>query len=335
MSGKVFITGVAGFLGAHLAEAFLKLGYDVLGIDNLLSGCRENVPDEVDFKVADCNDRENYLDMMNGVDLVYHCAAAAYEGLSVFSPHFINYHICNATVAVLSAAAAKRVKRFIFCSSMARYGNNTSPFVETMPVRPVDPYGISKCSAELMAQNICQIHNVEYNIAVPHNIIGPRQKYDDPYRNVASIMINRMLRGQQPIIYGDGSQMRCFSFISDVIYCLVKLGNDEHIVNDIFNIGPDEDFISILQLAREIASLLNFDLHPIFVPKRPMEVQMANCCADKARKYLGYHTTYSLRDGLKEMIQWIEKKGPKDFQYNLPLEIISEQTPSTWTSKLI
>jgi UDP-glucose 4-epimerase len=323
MSRKVFITGIAGFLGGYLAEKFLSLGYQVSGIDNLLGGYRENVPAGVDFRVVDCNCRDDYIGMLTDIEIVYHCACAAYEGVSVFSPYFINHHTCNATVAVLSAAAAKNVKRFVFCSSMSRYGENTVPFTEQMAARPIDPYGISKYSAELMVQNICHVHSIEYNIAIPHNIIGPRQKYDDPYRNVTSIMINRMLQRKQPVIYGDGSQKRCFSFISDVVYCLVKLGIDDTIVYDTFNIGPDEEFITILQLAQELASLLNFDLQPIFVPERPMEVRFANCSAEKARKYLGYHTTYSLRQGLKEMIEWIEKMGPKEFQYTLPLEIVN------------
>lgn len=335
MSSKVFITGIAGFLGSHLAEALLAMGYQVAGIDNMLGGYLENVPAGVDFREVDCNERARYIDMLKGIDIVYHCAAAPYEGLSISSPYLIHYHTSSASIAVLSAAVAERVKRFVFCSSMARYGENTPPFSEQMVANPVDPYGIAKYSAELMVQNICRFYGIEYNIAVPHNIIGPRQKYDDPYRNVASIMINRMLQGKQPIIYGDGSQKRCFSFIADVIYSLIKLGTEDILVNDIVNIGPDEEFITILHLAQEIASLLNFDLSPIFVPDRPMEVRLANCSADKARRYLGYRTTYTLQQGLEEMIAWIQKMGPREFQYHLSLEIVNERTPKTWTQKLI
>ena len=335
MSGKVFITGVAGFLGCHLAETFLNLGYQVAGIDNMIGGYREHVPAGVEFRVVDCNDRARYLDMLQDVNIVYHCAAAPYEGISVFSPQFVHYHTCNTTVALLSAAVAMRVKRFVFCSSMARYGNQCSPFKEDMPGKPVDPYGIAKYSAELMVQNICQIHGMEYNIAVPHNIIGPRQRYDDPYRNVASIMIHRMLKGQQPVIYGDGSQKRCFSFIADVIYCLVQLGTDANVVNDIFNIGPDEEVVSILELAHEIAALLDFPVQPVFVAQRPQEVHFAICSAEKARKILGYRTTYTLHQGLQEMVEWIKHMGLRDFQYHLQLEIVNDKTPVTWTEHLI
>jgi len=120
--------------------------------------------------------------------------------------------------SVLSSAISNKVKRFVFCSSMARYGTQESlPFREEMIPKPQDPYGIAKLASELTVRNLCETHNMEYVIAVPHNIIGPRQKYDDPYRNVASIMINLMLQNRQPVIYGDGEQQRCFSFIEDVV----------------------------------------------------------------------------------------------------------------------
>ena len=218
---------------------------------------------------------------------------------------------------------------------MARYGTQeTVPFVESMDPRPQDPYGISKLAAERLLECLAEVHGMELVIAVPHNIIGPRQKYDDPYRNVASIMINLMLQGRQPIIYGDGSQKRCFSFVQDDIDCLKKLAFQDNVINEIVNIGPDEEFVTINELARTIAKLLNFDLQPIYMPGRPQEVKLATCSADKARKLLGYHTEYSLEQGLMEMIKYIEQKGPKKFRYHLDLEIISDKTPKTWKDKM-
>lgn len=335
MAGRVFITGVAGFLGSHLADAFLKCGYRVSGIDNLLGGSTDNVPKGVDFAAVDCNNRQQYSDMLVNTDVVYHCAALAHEGLSVFSPHLINTHGCNASVGVLSAAIACGVKRFVFCSSMARYGANPAPFTEEQEPHPVDPYGISKYAFELMLKALCIEHGVEFNIAVPHNVIGPRQRYDDPYRNVASIMISRMLRGQQPIIYGDGSQTRCFSFVADVVPSLVRLGIDPDVRAEVVNLGPDEQVVSVLDLAHTIAQLLSFDLKPIFMPPRPLEVKAAYCSSDKARRLLGYKTTYGLREGLCEMIAWIRAKGPTPFRYSYEIEITNSRTPRTWTEALM
>jgi UDP-glucose 4-epimerase len=132
---------------------------------------------------------------------------------------------------------------------MARYGTNEVPFREEYDPRPQDPYGISKVAAEHMLRNLCEVHGVEYVIAVPHNIIGPRQKFDDPYRNVASIMINLMLQDRQPIIYSDGEQKRCFSFVEDCLGCLVEMLDRPDVVGEVINIEPDEEFITINHLS--------------------------------------------------------------------------------------
>lgn len=335
MKKRIFITGVAGFLGSHLAQTFIDQGYTVLGIDNLSGGYERNIPANTEFRNVDCNDVAAYQDMLRDVEVVYHCAALAYEGLSVFSPHLVNRNIVTATTGVLSASIAKGVKRFVFSSSMARYGENVPPFTEDMVPNPIDPYGIAKYASELLVRNLCQVHEVEFNIAVPHNIIGPKQNFTDPYRNVASIFINRMLRGKQPIIYGDGKQKRCFSYVEDCIGSLVKLGTDPNVKNEVFNIGPDEEVITILELAQTIAELLDFPLDPIFVPGRPQEVKFATCSSDKARAQLGYRTQYSLREGLKKMIEYIQDMGPREFEYNHVIEIVSPKTPITWLERLI
>jgi UDP-glucose 4-epimerase len=233
--------------------------------------------------------------------VAYHCAATAYEGLSVFSPHLVTENIVTASTAVISAAIQNRVKRIVFCSSMARYDAAKVPFLETYEPAPQDPYGIGKVCAEQMLKQLCGVHGIEYVIAVPHNIIGPRQKYDDPYRNVAAIMINLMLQGRQPIIYGDGTQKRCFSFIDDNIYCLKEMAFRPEFAGEVINIGPDEEFVQIIELAETIADLLDFDLDPVFMADRPQEVKNATCSADKARSLLGYATKVSLRGGLQSI----------------------------------
>ena len=335
MTGQtVFITGVAGFLGSHLAEAFLKHGCRVIGCDNLLGGYRDNVPEGTEFYETDCLDLEALTIIMQGTDIVYHCAATAYEGLSVFSPFLVTQNIVGASVATFTAAIRSGVRRIVFCSSMARYGTNQVPFTEDMPPRPQDPYGIGKVAAEAYLRNLCQVHEVEWVICVPHNIYGPRQKYDDPFRNVAAIMINLMVQDRQPIIYGDGTQKRCFSFIEDDLPVLTRLAFEKDVVGEVINVGPDEEFVTINELAQTIARLLEFELHPVRVPGRPQEVAFANCSADKARRLLGYTTRYTLREGLAQTIQWIAAKGPRPFKYHLPLEIETGKCPETWIRQL-
>jgi UDP-glucose 4-epimerase len=332
---KVFISGVAGFLGSHLADAFTHRGDEVVGCDNMIGGDLQNLPEGIQFEEADCGDVDRMKRLLTDVDLVYHCGAIATEGLSVFSPAIIAKHVYENTAGLLAASASKRVKRFVYCSSMARYGHGKPPFTEEQTPAPVDPYGIAKYAGELLVQNVCKTHGVEYVIAVPHNIIGPKQKYDDPYRNVASIMINRMLQGKQPIIYGDGEQNRSFSFVQDCVDPLLAMGSKPGLSGEIINIGPDDEVTSINQLARTLADLLGFDLKPIYVADRPQEVRSATCSADKARRLLGYEPKVSLVEGLRSMIQWIKAHGPRRFEYHLPIEIDSALVPATWRDRLI
>jgi UDP-glucose 4-epimerase len=245
----IFITGIAGFLGSNLAEYYLKKNFKVSGCDTLVGGSLDNIDvKKINFFKVNCEDFEMMKKIIKDVDVLCHAAAFAHEGLSSFSPVLISNNNVTGSVSVFTAAIINNVKRIVYCSSMARYGNIKIPFEEDNELKPVDPYGVSKVAAENILKILSDTHKIEYNIAVPHNIIGPKQKFDDPYRNVASIMINLMLQKRNPIIYGDGNQKRTFSDIDDCIYCLDKLLTDPNIISQVVNIGPDEEFISINQL---------------------------------------------------------------------------------------
>jgi len=331
---QIFITGIAGFLGSNLADFYIKKGFSVSGCDNLVGGDLDNVSSKVNFVKADCENLSKMKELTKNIDVVIHAAAYAHEGLSVVSPNIISSNIVNASTAVFSAAIQNRVKRIVFCSSIARYGEVKIPYKENGPTNPSDPYGISKLAAEKILINLCNTYGVEYNIAVPHNIIGIKQKYDDPFRNVASIMINLMLQNRQPIIYGDGEQKRCFSDIDDCIYCLDKLITDKSIVSQTINIGPDEEYISINQLFKIISNKLQFNQMPKYFKDRPNEVKEASCSSDKARRLLNYTTKVDLDKSLDKVINFIKLKGTKEFKYNYTLEIENEKTPITWKERL-
>lgn len=309
-------------------------GHKVVGIDNMLGGELDNVPAGVDFHQVDCNDFEVVKRLTKGCHIVYHCAATAYEGLSVFSPHVVIQNIVGASTSVFSAAIANNVERIITCSSMARYGAIKHPFREEYQCKPQDPYGIGKLVVEDLLRNLCETHGVDYVIAVPHNIIGPRQKYDDPFRNVASIMINMMLQGRRPIIYGDGTQKRCFSYIDDCLSCLKEMAFSPAVSKEIINIGPDEQVVTINELFELLARLLDFDQGPVYMPGRPKEVYFAHCSSDKARRLLGYKTKTTLERGLVQMIIAIMARGARPFKYHIDLEIVNGLTPKTWTDRL-
>ena len=335
MTKRVLVTGAAGFLGSHLCEKLRNLNYEVIGIDNMSGGNLENVPSDVKFHKIDCCDLKKINTIMKNIDIVYHCAATAHEGLSVFSPVQISKNNYMATVTVISAAINNKVKRIIYCSSMARYGDQPTPFTEDMTPKPVDPYGISKVAGEDVLKNLCDLNNIEWVIVVPHNIIGPRQKYDDPFRNVVSIMINRILQNKSPIIYGDGEQKRCFSYIDDCIYCLLALVDNKNVAGEVINIGPDEEFVTINKVAEICSNVTGSNLKPEYHPDRPKEVKIATCSADKARKLLNYKTTTDLHTGIKKTYEFIKNKGPKKFDYHVDLEIVNDLTPKVWVEKKI
>lgn len=332
---KIFITGIAGFLGSHLADRFIELGHEVCGNDNLIGGYKDNVNSLATLYNVDCCDRNRMAEIIKGAEIVVHTAATAHEGLSVFSPDFITKNIFQATVSTVSAAIENRVKRFVYCTSMARYGDQEIPFTETQKPMPVDPYGIAKVAGEEILKVLAETHGMEWNIAVPHNIVGPRQRYDDPFRNVMSIMINRNLQGKPAIIYGDGLQSRCFSYVDDCVSCLEKMALDSMIVGEIINIGPDEGTITIKELAHLVANETGCNVEPIHMPDRPREVKHAMCSADKARTLLNYETKTDLKTSIMKTTEYIKNRGIKAFDYSFPLEIVNEKTPKTWKDRLM
>ena len=147
-------------------------------------------------------------------------------------------------------------------------------------------------------------------------------------------MINLMLQNKQPIIYGDGEQKRSFSDIEDCIYCIDKLATDPKIKSELINIGPDDNYISVNELYRIIANKLKFNKDPLYFPNRTNEVKYANCSAEKSKKVLGYKKIKNIDESLDDIINYIKKRGVRDFSYDYELEILNEKTPDTWKKKL-
>ena len=330
----IFITGVAGLIGSHLADYYIKKNYKVSGCDNLIGGNINNLNKKINFFKTDFCKLNNLIKITENVDVIVHAGAIATEGLSNFSPVLVCESNFIGSTAVFTAGAINKVRRIVYCSSMARYGDVNPPFNEDQIPNPCDPYGISKLAAEKILINMSKLHGFQYNIAIPHNVIGPNQKYNDPYRNVASIMINLMLQNKRPIIYGDGLQMRSFSDVEDCIYCLDQLITNSEIISQIVNIGPDNNYITIKELHSLISNKLKCNLEPIYFPSRPNEVKLAYCSSDKARNLLNYKSTVDLSTSLDKIISKIKKDGVKPFEYIYEVEINNELTPETWVNKI-
>jgi UDP-glucose 4-epimerase len=336
---KILVTGGAGFLGSWLISRYVDMGHEVVAVDNFCGGLKENyelVSKRCKFITSDICDLESMKHVCNGMDVVVHAAAAPYEGLSVFSPCFVTGSVYYGSVSVMTAAVVNKVKRFINCSSMARYGRGTLPFMENDIITPADPYGMAKYAAEQTLEILAEKYEMELVTVVPHNIVGPRQNFRDPYRNVISIFINRVLRGLPPIIYGDGEQRRCFSPIEDVLFIFEELlTHPIPSIGEVYNIGPDGNDISINDLAKMVMEACEVQLDPIYVNDRPLEVKYAYCSSDKIRKEFNYAPKKDLKDSIKDTVAFVKACGDISFTYNRELEITDETTPITWTQKLL
>jgi len=333
---KVVITGISGLLGSTFARYLINRdGYEVVGIDNMIGGVEGNVPERAKYIRGDIQDTALLTEICEGADCVFHTAALPYEGLSVFSPACTVNSIVSGTVSVASACLANNVRLLINCSSMARYGDQIPPFTEDMPRKPVDPYGLAKAQAEEHLELLHEIHGLNFVTVVPHNVIGVGQRYYDPFRNVVGIMINRTLQGKPIVVYGDGEQKRSFSNVYDCIEAVYKImTSNRELAKEVYNIGPDDNEISIKQLAYKVGHFCEKYPNLQHFPDRPREVKNAFCSSDKIRKEFNYNAAITVDQTLKDMIAWI-KPQVREFEYHLPLEFTTEETPKTWTDKLI
>jgi UDP-glucose 4-epimerase len=327
---RVVVTGVGGMIGSHVARRLQEAGARVAGCDNFITGQRRNVPDDIEFQEADCRDFAAMRRLFDRAEVVVHCAATPYEGLSVYSPHFVSDNIFGASAAVFSAAVATRVRRVVFTSSMARYGKGPVPFVETQPTAPVDPYGVSKVAAEMLLRNLGELHGIEHVICIPHNVVGPGQRYDDAYRNVAAIMLNRVLSGEDIIVYGDGLQRRCFTHVDDVSEQICTLTTAPAANGQAFNLGSDTGFITIVALAERVLRCAGGPGRIRHVGPRLGEVRDATCSHARIEGLMGRRSTRSLDEALEALRDEIRSRGPRPFRPDLPIEIQDPRIPATW-----
>lgn len=340
---KYIVTGVCGLLGSHILKKLCKEKHEVIGIDNLFSGYFSNIYAGIsEFIEADLNDFNKVKEALekagaHNAAAIIHCAALPYEGVSVYSPHLISKNIVSATTSVGALAIYFKIPRVINFSSMARYGDQQTPFTEDMPTKGIDPYGLSKIHAEEHLNLLSDIHGLHVTHVVPHNVSGPNQIFNDPYRNVLSIFINRHLHGKPPIIYGDGMQMRSFSHVVDCVAAVMKIINSTDLPSkEVFNIGPDDGTeITVRELATIVATTLGKEDIVTYLPDRPREVKHAWVSVEKAKRVLDYKITKDVRQTVCDTAEWILMQPKRDFKYHLELEFTDEKTPTTWTQKLM
>lgn len=329
-SGRFVVTGVGGLIGGQVARQLRDLGHRVTGCDSFITGQRRNVPRGIDLVEADCRDLAAMNRLCAGAEVVIHCAATPYEGLSVYSPHFVTDHNFGASSAVFTGAIAGGARRIVFTSSMARYGRGPVPFDEDQALAPVDPYGVAKVASEMLLRSLCELHDREYVVCVPHNVVGPGQRFDDAYRNVAAIMINRALLGEDLVIYGDGEQRRCFTHVLDVADQICALTLASGVSGQAFNLGSDTGFITVNQLAQRVLAVLGQSGRSRHVPARRGEVRDATCSHAKVEAFLGRVASRTLDDALALLAAEVRDLGARFPLPDLPIEIAGPGVPETW-----
>jgi UDP-glucose 4-epimerase len=303
-SGNALVTGVAGFLGSHVAEHCLRSGLSVVGVDNLSGGMAANVPQGVEFEIGSVADVDFVKSVFerHQVDYVYHLAAYAAEGLSHFIRHFNYENNLQGSILLINESVLHEVKCFVFTSSIAVYGATQTPMTEQMTPIPEDPYGIAKYSVELDLHAARMEFGLNSIIFRPHNVYGERQNIYDLYRNVIGIFMKQVLAGKPMTIFGDGLQTRAFSYVDDVAPLIAQAPFVSEAYNETFNVGADTPH-TVLSLAREVAAAFGVAAQIEHLPARK-EVVHAFSDHRKARETFQPPPSVDLRDGIGRMAAW-------------------------------
>jgi UDP-glucose 4-epimerase len=335
---RAIVTGGAGFIGSHVVERLTKAGHEVLVIDDLSGGFRDNIPESARFAHASITQPLDEIFLRFKPEVVYHLAAYAAEGLSHHIPVFNYTNNVTGTVNVLAASHRAGARHFVFTSSIAVYGHPASdaPFDESTAPNPVDPYGIAKLACEQHIRSFEHYYGgPAFTIFRPHNVFGPRQNIADPYRNVVGIFMARALEHRPMPIFGDGSQTRSFSYIDVVAEAIVQAPSVAAARGLTINIGGDEP-MSVRQLAREIADVMGVDDRVEFLAPRK-EVLHAHCDHALAlRVFADAYARYSvpIAPGLRRMAEHVRSHPvPEATECPSPIEL-SELLPPAWAARL-
>jgi UDP-glucose 4-epimerase len=328
--GRVLVTGGAGFIGSHVADALIARGHEVHVLDDLSGGFRENVPAGAAFVHGSATDVAVVDELFARVRFthVYHLAAYAAEGLSHFIKRFNYTNNVIGSVNLLNASVTTGVDVFVFASSIAVYGASPElPLTEAAPLRPEDSYGIAKYAIELELVACHKMFGLDYIVFRPHNVFGPRQNIGDRYRNVVGIFMNQILRGEPMTIFGDGTQTRAFSYIADVAPLMAEAIDVPEARNEVFNIGADRPY-SLNDLARAVAAAMGVTPNVVHLPPR-CEVHHAYSAHDRIRGVFGARAETSLEGGLAEMAAWVRRHGARQSAPFAGIEIF-KNLPVAW-----
>ncbi len=307
------ITGVAGFIGSHLADALLAEGHDargeqikVRGLDNLATGKLSNIPKGVDFIEADLADAPAVARACLGVDAILHQGALPSVPRSVKDPRPSHSANLDGTFNLLEGARAAGIKRVVYAASSSAYGNQPGfPRVETMTPQPIAPYPVQKLAGELYMQSYARVYGMETVSLRYFNIFGPRQAPDSPYSGVIAKWALQMLQNQPVTIQGDGEQGRDFTYIDNAVSAnlLALRAPADRIAARVFNVACGHSF-TLNNTFRILAQLTGYTLPPIFADTRAGDIRMSLADISAAREAFGYHPIVSFEEGLARTVAW-------------------------------
>ncbi|MBI5017669.1 MAG: SDR family oxidoreductase [Deltaproteobacteria bacterium] len=304
---RFLVTGAAGFIGSNLVQALLEQGEAVRGLDNFLSGKRENLRglEPMEFHEGDIRDPEACRSACRGVECVLHQAALGSVPRSVADPLLSNDCNVTGTLNMLVAARDAHVRRFVFAASSSAYGDTpVLPKVETMPPRPLSPYAITKLVGEEYCRVFYSLYGLETVALRYFNVFGRRQDPFGAYAAVIPRFAAALLRGEAPEIYGDGGQTRDFTYIADVVQANRKACDaPAEACGRVYNVACGGR-INLNELYDEIARLLGSPLRPRYGAPRAGDVRDSLADISAARQLLGYDPRYSVAAGLAEAMEW-------------------------------
>jgi nucleoside-diphosphate-sugar epimerase len=299
---KYLVTGGAGFIGSNLVEEVLKRGDYVRVLDNFSTGRRDNLSEFIsnsNFELIEGDLRSYHIvrESVKDIDYVLHQGALSSVSLSLEDPITNNDVNINGTINVLNAALKAGVKRVVFASSCAIYGNGEDPKSEDMKPAPESPYAISKYAGEGYCQIFTKLYGLETVCLRYFNVFGPRQDPNSQYSAVIPKFIQMIKEGQSPIIYGDGEASRDFTYVTNVVNANLLACTAKDAVGEVFNIACGES-VTINQLVKKIMDLCGNNIKPIYKEPRPGDVKHSYASIEKAKTLLGYNAMISFDEGL-------------------------------------
>ena len=306
------VTGIAGFIGSSIAHKLLEQGHSVRGIDNFITGKHENIAEfggRVDFRQADLLDLDAMKDACHGIDYVFHEAAIPSVPRSVADPITSNDANVTGTVNLLVAARDAKVKRVVYASSSSLYGDQpTLPKVETMLPAPISPYAVSKLTGEYYLTSFYRVYGLETVSIRYFNVFGPRQDPTSMYSGVLAIFISKMLRGEQPTIYGDGEQSRDFTYIDNVVSgnLLAMHAPSADVAGKYFNVATGRR-VTLNYTYKVLQEITGHEGAPAYGPDRAGDVKHSLADIELAKKHLNYKPLVQFEEGLRRTVDWYKQ----------------------------